>query len=99
MASEEGLFCMTLIVVHCYSGWNKVIRGVPEWSVLGPLFFLIYINDLPGMINQISLPTLFADDTYIIWIHHNSNLLIKNRGNTIENKQMVSSKFINIKFK
>jgi hypothetical protein len=65
---------------------------------IGPLFFLIYINDLPGMINQISLPTLFADDTNIICVHHNQNLFNKkNRGNTIENKQMVSSKFVNIK--
>jgi len=38
------------------------------------LFFLIYVKDLPGVINQISLPTLFVDDTNIIGIHHNPNL-------------------------
>ena len=42
--------------------------------MLGPLFFLIYVKDLPGVINQISLPTLFVDDTNIIGIHHNPNL-------------------------
>jgi hypothetical protein len=80
-----------------YSEWNKVIRGVPQGSVLS-LFILIYINDLPGMINLISSPTLFADDTNIICVHHNPNSFNeKNRVNTSENKQMVSSKFTNIK--
>jgi hypothetical protein len=56
-----------------YSKWDKVKRGVPEGSVLGPLFFLIYINDLPGTINHISLPTLFPDDTNIICTQSNYN--------------------------
>jgi len=60
-----------------YSRWNKVTRGVPQESVLGPLFFLTYINDLPGTINQISSPTLCADNTNIICIHHDLNLFNK----------------------
>jgi len=36
------------------------------------LFFLfIYINDLPGSINNLSKPTLFTDDTNIIFTHPN----------------------------
>jgi len=38
-------------------------------------YSLIYINDLPGTINQISSPTLFADDTNIICMHYNTNSL------------------------
>jgi len=35
-------------------------------SVLGPLFFLLYLNDPPNIIPDLSKPVLFADDTGII---------------------------------
>lgn len=49
-----------------FSEWEVIKCGVPQGSILGPLFFLLYINDLPSKINKNNNMVLFADDTSII---------------------------------
>ena len=47
----------------CPSAWAKVTSGVPQGSLLGPLLFLVYINDISD--NLASPAKLFADDCAI----------------------------------
>ena len=46
-----------------YSEWFDVISGVPQRSVLGPILFLSYVNNIPETVN--SNVKMFADNTKI----------------------------------
>ena len=53
------------------SDWSDVTAGVPQGSILGPLLFLIYINNLSeGLSSNVKL---FADDTSLFFVIHDSN--------------------------
>ena len=51
--------------VDIYSDWGTVAGGIPQGSALGPLLFLIYVNDMPLQISSGHL-LQFADDTALI---------------------------------
>jgi len=54
---------MRVRVHRSFSNWAEVFSGVPQGSVLGPLLFLLFVNDLPSVIK--SHIRMFADDMKI----------------------------------
>ena len=62
-----------VVIEEQSSEWEKVGSSVPQGSVLGPLLFLIYINDLTDDLE--SCPFIFADDTALFEVVDNPNNL------------------------
>ena len=56
----------TTMIDSCISTKKQMVCGVPQGSVLGPLLFLLYINDI-GMASSVLKFHLFADDTNILY--------------------------------
>ena len=59
-----------------YSSWASVKARVPQGSILGPLFFLMFINDLSD--NLVLNPNLFADDTSLFSVVQDITLSANN---------------------
>ena len=58
------------------SNLMKITCGVPQGSVLGPLHFLLFINDLPSVSKKLQF-YLFADDTNIYYESESPEKLAK----------------------
>ena len=61
--------------------WADVNAGVPQGTILSPLLFLIYINDLTNGLS--SNAKLFADDTSLFTVAHNANTAAKELNNDL----------------
>ena len=64
------------------SEWSLIRAGVPQGSVLGPLFFLVYINDLVE--NVSSDARLFADDTSLFTVVYEKEVAATQLNNDLE---------------
>ena len=65
------------------SDWRKINSGVPKRSVLGPLLFLMLINDLPVEITSIC--KIFADDTSLFSKVYDIDISAKELNSDLEN--------------
>ena len=63
-----------VLVNGIVSTWRPMEKGVPQGSILGPLLFGVFVNDLPVNINQCSV-SLYADDTALYHSSRNSTEL------------------------
>ena len=75
-----------VVVEGSHSPTLKVLSGVPQGSVLGPLLFVIYINDVANCISGGSKINLFADDIalYRIITSHDDYSVLQSDVNSID---------------
>ena len=75
---KSYLSCRTQFVQYNgYNSFSKYIKsGVPQGSILGPLLFLLYINDLCNVSKALDF-ILLADDNNIFFSHYDPNQLME----------------------
>lgn len=72
------------VIANVHSDYKQISVGVPQGSILGPLLFISFINDLPNVICKSKI-VLYADDTAIMY---NSKSLTE--VNTVLNEELVN---------
>ena len=68
-----------VVIEGCFSSTKDVLSGVPQGSILGPLFFVLFINDIFNCVSDGTNILLYADDTKI-WrkmTEHNDSIILQ----------------------
>lgn len=77
-----------VVIDNCFSRVTNVLSGVPQGSVLGPVLFLIFINDVTSICIGESKLKLFADD---VKLYTSYNVSVSNCGNLQQSIDLLSS--------
>ena len=77
-----------VVLDNCFSSVTSVLSGVPQGSVLGPVLFLIFINDVSSISVGESKVKLFADD---IKLYSSFNVDVSNCGDLQQSIDLLSS--------
>ena len=64
-------------VNSCLSDFTTIKCSVPQGTILGPLLFLVYINDIPNCLS-FSIPRMYADNTHITYAGSDLHLIQSN---------------------
>ncbi len=74
----------TLSVNGSRSNEQKRVCGIPQGSILGPLLFILYINDLPNYVSNVNV-SMYTDDTAIYYSLNDVNDIVDKMINDLVN--------------